>query len=152
MVLGNRQYKDEVMKLLDSAFALTRATEMVAVIVAVLGIVNTLLVTVIDRRMELGILKAIGAARFQIERMFITEASLSGLSAALVGTAFGTLFSAYIIKELLRFQIGWHLRWELSAPTVIETFVLAQVVAIVAAWWPMRSAGRLDVVDALQYE
>jgi putative ABC transport system permease protein len=152
MVLGNRQYKQEVMKLLDSAFALTRATELVAVIVAVLGIVNTLLVTVIDRRMELGILKAIGAARFQIERMFITEASLIGLAAALVGVGFGTLFSAYVIKELLRFQIGWHLRWELSALTVLETFVLAQMVAIVAAWWPMRSAGQLDVVDALQYE
>jgi putative ABC transport system permease protein len=152
MALGNRDYKDGVLRTLDSAFALTRATEMVAVIVAVLGIVNTLLVTVIDRRTELGILKAIGAARFQIERMFITEASLIGFAAATLGVGFGTLFSAYVIKELLRFQIGWHLRWELSVATVIETFVLAQLVAIVAAWWPMRSAGRLDVVEALQYE
>ncbi len=152
MALGNREYRDEMMKLLDSSFALTRATEMVAVIVAVLGIVNTLLVTVIDRRTELGVLRAIGALRSQVGRMFVTEASLIGLASSLLGVAFGLGFSAYLVRELLRFQVGWHLSWQPSLWGVIETCVLAQVVAVVAAWLPMRAASRLDVIEALQYE
>jgi putative ABC transport system permease protein len=152
MVLGNREYKGELMKLLDSSFALMRATEMIAVIVAILGIVNTLLVTVLDRRMELGILKAIGASASQVQRMFITEACLIGFCATLVGIGFGSGFSAYLVKELIRFQVGWHLSWQLSIPTVLESLVLAQLVAVVAAWWPMRSAVKLDVSEALQYE
>jgi putative ABC transport system permease protein len=152
MVLGNREYKSELLKLLDSSFALMRATELIAVIVAILGIVNTLLVTVIDRRTELGILKAIGSSAAQVQRMFVTEACLIGFSATLVGIGFGSIFSAYLVKELIRFQVGWHLSWQLSLPTVLESLVLAQLVAVVAAWWPMRSAAKLDVSDALQYE
>jgi putative ABC transport system permease protein len=152
LALGNRAYKDQLMKLIDRSFALMHATEIVAIVVAVLGIVNTLLVTVIDRRMEIGILKAIGAARTQVQRMLITEGMLIGFAAALLGVAFGTLFSAYIIKELMLFQVGWQMSWQLSGWAVLETFVVAQLVAVVAAWWPMRAAGNLDVVDALQYE
>jgi putative ABC transport system permease protein len=129
-----------------------RATELIAVIVAILGIVNTLLVTVIDRRTELGILKAIGSSAAQVQRMFVTEACLIGFSATLVGIGFGSVFSAYLVKELIRFQIGWHLSWQFSLPTVLESLVLAQLVSVVAAWWPMRSAAKLDVGEALQYE
>ena len=53
---------------IDRSFALTRAMELVAIIVALLGIVNTLVVSVIDRRTEIGILKAIGAASVRCSR------------------------------------------------------------------------------------
>ena len=152
MVVGNVEYKKELLGLLDRSFALTRATELVAIIVAVLGIVNTLLVTVIDRRTELGSLKAIGAVRRQLARMFLTEASLLGLAASLLGIFFGGLFSLYIIKELLPFQIGWKLNWQFSPGMVLETLLVAQLVALVGALWPMRVASNLDAIEALQYE
>ena len=152
MVLENQQYQDELLKMIDRSFALTRAMELVAIIVAVLGIVNTLLVTVIDRRMEIGILKAIGASGGQIRKMFVVEASLIGFCATVIGVGFGSVFSVYIVKELLRFQTGWSMAYRFPWETVLETFVIAQVVAVAGAWWPATSAAKLDVVDALEYE
>jgi putative ABC transport system permease protein len=152
MVVGNVEYKRDLLGLIDRTFVMTRATEFVAIIVAILGIVNTLLVSVIDRRMELGSLRAIGALRRQVGRMFMTEASLLGLAAALLGIAWGGLFSLYIVKELLPLQIGWQLTWKFSATTMLETLLLAQVVSVAGALWPMRVAANLDPTEALQYE
>jgi putative ABC transport system permease protein len=152
LVLSNGQYRAEYMKVIEGSFGLMRAMQLVAIIVAVLGIVNTLLVTVIDRRLEIGTLKAFGASREQVRRMFGAEGALIGFAATLMGIAAGALFSAYIVKELLRFQIGWRMNWELSGWSLLQTFVLAQVVAFLAALWPMHSAGNVDAVEALRYE
>jgi putative ABC transport system permease protein len=125
---------------------------LIAIFVAVLGIVNTLLVNVLDRRTELGALKALGAVRGQLTRMFIMEASLLSLCAAIVGTLTGAIFSLYITEELLPLQLGWRVTWKFSPSIVVETFVVAQLVALVAAVWPMRAATKIEVRDALQYE
>jgi putative ABC transport system permease protein len=128
------------------------ALELVAILVALLGIVNTLVVSVIDRRMEIGILKAIGAGRRQVQQMFMVEAWLLGFAASVLGIGFGCATSVYQVKELIWFQIGQQIDWVFSVRTVLEVFVLAQLVALVAAWLPTRAAARLDVVEALSYE
>jgi putative ABC transport system permease protein len=152
LVIGNLDYKRELLDLIDRTFLLTRAIELIAIFVAVLGIVNTLLVNVLDRRTELGALKALGAVRGQLTRMFIMEASLLSLCAAIVGTLTGAIFSLYITEELLPLQLGWRVTWKFSPSIVLETFVVAQLVALVAAIWPMRAATKIEVRDALQYE
>jgi putative ABC transport system permease protein len=152
MALSNGDYKTEMLRMIESTFAVTRATELVSIIVAVLGIINTLLVTVLDRRTEIGVLKAIGADRKQIRQMVMTEGSLIGLCSTVVGIGFGTLFSVYIVKELMFFQVGWKLDWILSGLVLLEVFVIAQVVSLLATWWPMRHAVKVDAVEALQYE
>jgi putative ABC transport system permease protein len=151
-VIGNVDYKRELLALIDRSFLLTRAVELIAIFVAILGIVNTLLVNVLDRRTELGALKAIGAVRAQLTRMFITEASLLSLCAAIVGVLMGGAFSLYITEEILPLQLGWRVSWRFSPLVVVETFAVAQLVALVAALWPMRAATKIDVRDALQYE
>jgi putative ABC transport system permease protein len=107
LALSNGQFRRDYMGLIDDTFAVTRATELVALIVALLGIINTMLVTVLDRRTEFGVLKAIGSDRKQIQQMMLTEGALIGFCAALLGSVWGLLFSMYVIKELLFLQIGW---------------------------------------------
>jgi putative ABC transport system permease protein len=152
LALSNGQYKDELMSLIDGSFTLSRATEIVAIIVAILGIINTLLVTVMDRRTEIGVLQAIGARRRQVQHMLMTEGALIGFAASLLGVLFGSVFSFYVVKELLRFQVGWQMSWQLSGWVLVETFVVSQIVAFISVWWPMRSAGKVDAIEALQHE
>jgi putative ABC transport system permease protein len=152
MALLNADYRTEVLALIERSFALTHAMELVAIVVAVLGIVNTLLVTVIDRKMEIGILKAIGATGSQVRTVFVTEASLIGFASSVAGVAVGSIFAVYIVKELLYLQIGWHMDFRFPWRQALQTMVLAQVVALVGSWWPARRAARLDVVEALEYE
>lgn len=152
MALLNAEYQKELRALIDRSFALTHAMELVAIIVAVLGIVNTLLVTVIDRKMEIGILKAIGAVGTQVRAIFVTEASLIGLASTITGVAVGIVFSWYIVRALLFYQVGWQFDFHLPWRHVLQTFALAQVVALLGAWWPASKAARLDPVEALEYE
>lgn len=152
LVLTNQQYRSGMLEFIDGSFALMRALEIVAILVAVLGIVNTLLVSIMDRRTELGVLKAIGADASQVAGMLLTEAALIGLASALVGVCFGALFSAYIVQEVLRFQVGWQLTWSLSGWAIVRAFALGQIVTLFAAWWPLRAARRVAAAEALQCE
>lgn len=152
MAIANGEFKKEIRAVIDRSFSLMNALQLVAIIVALLGIVNTLVVSVIDRRMEIGIFKAIGAARGQVQQMFMVEAWLLGFASSVLGIAFGTATSIYLVKELMWFQIGQQLTWHFSAVTVLETFLLAQLVALLGAWLPTRAAAKLDVVEALSYE
>jgi putative ABC transport system permease protein len=152
LALANEEYRRELVALIDRSMALARATEFVAVFVAILGIINTLLVGVFDRRRELGVLKAIGAARRQLTNMVLTESLLIAATAALLGVLLGTGLSAYMVIEALRLQVGWRIAFQLSAWVIGEAFVIALAVAWLAAWLPMRWAARLEVIKALQYD
>ena len=152
LTIGNAEYRNELVELVGRSMSLARATEFVAVLVAVLGIVNTLLVGVFDRRRELGVLKAIGAARTQLTRMVLTESMLIAATSAMLGVLLGTGLSAYMVIEALRVQIGWRIAFQLSGWVIVEAFVVALCVAWLAAWLPMRWAAKLEVVEALQYD
>jgi putative ABC transport system permease protein len=152
LALANAEYRHELIALIDRSMALARATELVAVFVAILGIINTLLVGVFDRRRELGVLKAIGAARHQLTHMVLTESLLIAATSALLGVLLGTGLSAYMVVEALRLQVGWNIAFQLSPWVIGEAFVVALAVAWLAAWLPMRWAARLEVIKALQYD
>ena len=145
-------YRRDYLEVPEGSFGPMRALELVAVLVAVLGVLNTLLVTVIDRRTEIGTLKAIGAEPRQIRALFGIESALMGAAATVLGVGAGSLFSIYIVKELLRFQMGWQMSWGLSGLSVLETVVLAQVVVFLAALWPMHTAANIDAAASLHYE
>lgn len=150
--LANADYRSELVQLVERSMALARATELVAVFVAILGIINTLLVGVFDRRRELGVLKAMGAARAQLARMVLTESVLIAATSALLGALLGSGLSAYIVIEALRLQVGWRIAFQLSGWVIGEAFAVALLAAWLAAWLPMRWAAKLEVVDALQYD
>jgi putative ABC transport system permease protein len=152
LALGSDEYKRDLVGVIDRTMSLARATELVAVVVAGLGIINALLVGVLDRRREIGVLKALGANRNQVSRVVLVEAILIACTAALLGTLLGIVLSAYMVLEALRIEVGWNISLHLSGWILAEAFVLAIPIAVLAAWWPIRWATRLEVVDALQYE
>jgi len=152
LVLGSAKYRGELLGLIQRSMALSRASELVAVVVAVLGIINALMVSVLDRRREIGLLKAVGAVRTQLHRMVLTESLLIATTAALLGVLLGAALSSYMVTEALRLQVGWRLDFHLSPWVILETFAAAAVVAWLAAWAPARWAAGLDVSDALAYE
>lgn len=152
LVLENQAYVGELLGLIDRSLSLSYAAEAIAVLVAVIGLLNTLAVSVLDRKAELGTLRAIGASRAQVRRVVLTEAMLMGLSASLLGIGMGIMLSTYSVRESLRFELGWQLELTFSLPVMAGVIVLAQLVALVSAWLPMRSAADLDAAGALATE
>jgi putative ABC transport system permease protein len=134
---------------LSRVFGLFDVLALVAVVVAALGIVNTLAMDVAERVREIGILRATGMTRRQVGRMVVVEAGVLGLTGAILGVATG-LAAAVVLLSLAgaRDLGGLAIPW----PTVGLAFVLGVGLAMLAAYYPARIASRLSIVRAVRAE
>ncbi|GAA2220839.1 ABC transporter permease [Streptomyces amakusaensis] len=121
-----------------------------ALIIAVLGVVNTLAMSVFERQQEIGMLRAIGLDRARVKRMIRLEAVVISVFGALIGIGLGT-FLGWAIGETLKSSIP---DYALVIPWArIGLFLLlAAAVGVLAAMWPARSAARLNMLTAIKTE
>ena len=134
---------------LGRIFGLFDALAAVAVLIAALGIVNTLTMNVIERVREIGILRAAGMTRDQVWRSVVVEAGVLGLAGALLGIALGLIVGALmVVLAGGRIDVASGIPW----PIIGLALVLGVVVAMLAAAYPARLASRLSIVRAVQYE
>jgi putative ABC transport system permease protein len=151
-VLSNSELRDEAMNLVDAAFSVTYAMELVAVLLALLGVINTLLAAVLDRTREIGLLRAIGAARSHIIRLFTAEAALIGITGGVLGVAAGTVMGIVVTNVVGVQGTGWSFPFVFPTAIALQMVAAASVCAVLAGLYPARRAAGLDVVDALAYE
>ncbi|KNX38146.1 ABC transporter permease [Luteipulveratus halotolerans] len=134
---------------IDQMLMLIYALLGLAVVIAVLGIINTLALSVIERTREVGLLRAVGLSRAQLRRMVRLESVVIAMLGAVLGVVLGIAFGIV----LQRSQSGQGVA-ELAIPwgRIGLFVVLAAVVGVLAAWWPARRAARLDVLKAIATE
>jgi putative ABC transport system permease protein len=151
-VLNNDELKTYILRLADQWFALTYVQVAIAAVVAVLGIVNTLTVSIVVRRRELAVLQAVGALKGQIRRTIWTEA----LATAFVGVILGGLLGAvnlYYVLEIVRADLaGMRLQYQFPLVALLGAGALILSAAFLAALWPAEAATRGSLVEALEYE
>jgi putative ABC transport system permease protein len=151
-VLTNAELKEYILKVTDQWFGLTSVQIGVAVLVAILGIVNTLTVSITDRRRELGVLQAVGGLHAQIRRTIWIEALSIGCLGLVLGFALGAV-NLYYILQIVHHDVGG-MRLDYSFPTDVVLALVPIILgsALVAAIWPAESAVRGSLVEALEYE
>lgn len=121
-----------------------------ALVIAVLGVINTLAMSVFERQQEIGMLRAIGLDRAKVKRMIRLEAVVISLFGAVIGVALGS-FLAWAIGQTIKDQIPGYalvIPWD----RVALFLVLAGVVGVLAALWPARSAAKLNMLTAIKTE
>ena len=151
-VLTNRELKSYILKITDQWFGLTSVQIAVAVLVAILGIVNTLTVSITDRRRELGMLRAVGGLRGQIRRTIWLEALSIGTLGLALGFALGAINLYYILQIVHNDIAGMRLDYAFPVGTVLALVPTILGAAFIAAIWPAESAVRGSLVEALEYE
>ena len=127
-----------------------------AVTVAALGIVNTLAMAILERRREIGIMKAIGASDGDIKKLFFAEAGVMGLVGGILGVALGWAIgriinigtNLYLQRLDLPAENLWFVPWWLVAGAI----VFAILVSMVSGLYPAARAAHMDPVQALRYE
>jgi putative ABC transport system permease protein len=151
-VLTNNELKGYILRITDQWFGLTSVQIAVAVLVAILGIVNTLTVSITDRRRELGVLQAVGGLRNQIRRTIWIEALSIGVLGLALGYALGAVNLYYILQIVHHDIAGMRLDYTFPTSTVLALVPAILGAAFVAAIWPAESAVRGSLVEALEYE
>ena len=127
-----------------------------AVAVASLGIINTLVMAILERRREIGIMKAIGASDTDVKSLFFAEAAVMGLAGGAIGVTLGWLIgrainfgtNIYLARQDLPAENLWIVPWWLVASAI----VFAVIVSLVSGLYPAARAAKLDPVQALRYE
>jgi putative ABC transport system permease protein len=134
---------------LDRVFGLFDVLSLIAVVVASLGIVNTLTMNVLERVREIGVLRAAGMTRRQVWRSVVVEAGITGLVGAICGVVAG-----FVVGGLMVALSGG--RWDLAVAipwlAVVAAFVLGVALAMLAAAYPARLASGISIVRAVGYE
>jgi len=134
---------------IDQILGLITALLLMSILIAGVGIINTLGLSIYERTRELGLLRAVGMSRRQVSRMVRWESILIAVFGAVLGLAIGIVF-------------GWALQQALKSEGVSEFtlpvgqlavyLVVAAIIGVVAAIWPARRAARLNVLRAISYE
>ena len=151
-VLTNAELKQYILKITDQWFGLTSVQIAVAVLVAILGIVNTLTVSITDRRRELGVLQAVGGRHGQIRRTIWIEAFSIGCLGLVLGFGLGAINLYYILQIVQHDIAGMRLAYEFPVSVALGLVPTILAAAFVAAIWPAESAVRGSLVEALEYE
>jgi len=152
VVLTNEKVRKHILRLTEDWFAMTYNQIAVAILVAVLGIVNTLTVSITDRRRELGVLRAVGGLRRQIRHMVWMEAVTIGLLGLVLGFALGAVNLYYTLGLTERDFAGMRLSYLYPVALAGALVPVMLLVALVAAIAPGESAVRGSLVEALEYE
>ncbi|GAA1349081.1 FtsX-like permease family protein [Streptomyces beijiangensis] len=137
-----QELKDQIGQLLNIVYGLLA----LAIIVAVLGVVNTLALSVVERTREIGLMRAIGMSRRQLRRMIRLESVVIALFGALLGLGLGMGWGTTAQKLLALEGLGV---LEIPWPTIITVFVGSAFVGLFAALVPAFRAGRMNVLNAI---
>ncbi|HEY7148142.1 MAG TPA: FtsX-like permease family protein [Gaiellaceae bacterium] len=119
-----------------------------AVIVSLVGMINTLVLSVFERTRELGMLRAVGMTRHQVSRMVRQESVITALIGAALGLPLGVFLAVLVTRALSQFDVEFVPPWR----NLIGFAIVAMIAGVLAAVAPARRASRLNVLRALQYE
>jgi putative ABC transport system permease protein len=142
--------------ILDASRGLRQFFAVLYAFLGIFGIVNTLVMAILERRREIGIMKAIGASDGDVKKLFFAEAGAMGILGGLVGVALGWAIgevinlgtNVYLKRQSLPPEHFWAVPWWLVGGAILFAFV----VSMVSGLYPAGRAARLDPVQALRYE
>jgi len=149
--VSNTKFKQHYEDAINQQFAFFNAIIGIAVIVGLLGIVNTLSMSVIERTREIGVLRALGGSRWRVRRAMLDESLLISLGGCLAGILAGLVVGlVWIYSVRASTLVGLNLH--IPTGMLIMTAVLGVVIGTLAAIIPARRAAHLDPLRALTYE
>ncbi len=148
--LSNEEIKQQITDQVNQVFSIFYVILAVAILVSLLGVINTLLMSVLERTREIGVLRAIGSGRWQVRRVIVSESLLITIAGSLLGLIVGMVLGYAFVRGISASgtEVGFH------APVgaIIAVAVLAVIFGVLAALLPARRAAKMNVIEAVSYE
>jgi putative ABC transport system permease protein len=140
------QYEQAQVSAINQILGLVYALLALAVLIALIGIVNTLMLSVFERTREIGLLRAVGMRRRQVRTMIRSEAVILAIFGALIGIIIGTGLGVALVSSLKNQGITDTV---VPVSNLVIFLILAAALGLIAAGWPARRAAKLDVLAAI---
>lgn len=142
------EFQDRAVGMIDDVLAMVNIMVALAVVIALIGIANTLALSVFERTRELGLVRAVGMTKRQLRRMVRFEAALVSTFGAVLGVSIGLLFGWGVVQAL---PVSFASTLAIPVQSIVVLMVVAAAAGVLAAVMPARRAGRLNVLDAISH-
>lgn len=151
-VSTNRELRGFVLQVFDHTFAITSALYTIAIAVAVLGVITTLVALVLERRVEFALLRYVGLRTGELRSLILVQAGVLGVLAGVLGVALGFALALVLIFVINRQSFGWLIELRIPWGSYLEAIVLVTVAALLASIIPSAVAARIRAAEALRSE
>jgi putative ABC transport system permease protein len=148
----HRELKDAVVRIMEQSFVVNYAVEIVAVVVAIFSVINTLLASVLDRTREIGVLRAMGATQIQVRRIILLEAAWMGLIGGLLGLLAGSVMAYHHVVYNTKLLTGWTFQFYYPYEVAALSVIAAVLLCLSAGYGPAKRAAQTPIVAAIGYE
>jgi putative ABC transport system permease protein len=152
LIRSNQTLREEVLIVFDRTFAITGALQLLATIVAFIGILSALLSLELDRQRELGILRAVGLTVRQVWGLIMIETGLMGAVAGLLSMPTGYVLAVILVYIINRRSFGWTLQMQVALAPFVQAMLVAVVAALLAGIYPARRMGAMTTSEAMRGE
>lgn len=151
-VQPNQALRAEALVIFDRTFAITGALQLLATLVAFIGVLSALLSLMLDKQRELGILRAVGLTGRQLWQLVSLETGLMGAVAGLLAMPTGLALALILIYIINRRSFGWTLQMQLTPEPFVQALVVAVAAALLAGIYPAYRMTRMAAADAMRFE
>jgi putative ABC transport system permease protein len=151
-VRPNRALRQEVLVVFDRTFAITGALQLLATVVAFIGVLSALFSLELERQRELGILRSIGMPVRQVGGLILLETGLMGAAAGLLSMPTGYVLAVILVYIINRRSFGWTLQMQVLPAPFIQALVVAVIAALLAGIYPAVRMARISAAEALRGE
>jgi len=151
-ITSNVELRGYALHVFDRTFAITGALYIVSIAIAVLGVISTLFALVLERRVDLALLRYAGLTRNGVVRVVFVQALVVGALSGVLGIALGLLLALDLIYVINRQSFGWLIEWRSPGWFYLQAFAMVVAAALVAAIYPAIVASRIRASEALRVE
>ena len=152
LIRPNRALREDVLEVFDRTFAITGALQLLATVVAFIGVLSALLSLELERQRELGILRAIGLTVRQMWALIMLETGLMGTVAGLLAMPTGYVLALILVYIINRRSFGWTLQMQIESIPFLQALAVAVLAALLAGIYPAWRIGKMVTSEALRSE
>jgi len=152
LVRSNRELRELSLAIFDRTFAVTEVVRLLAIVVAIVGIISALMALNLERMREFALLRALGFTRFQISNITLIESAYIGLLAGLLAIPGGLTLSQFLIHVINHRAFGWSLQSHIAPWELVQAVGLAIGAAATAALYPAWKNARTSPAVGLREE
>lgn len=151
-IMNNDELRKRVLAIFDKTFAITYAIEAISIAVSLIGVINTLLTFVLERKREISVIRYLGGSWQQITRVLVLSAGVVGIGGILLGSVMGIVMSVIFIMVINKISFGWEIQFSIPYLYLFGVTAMLFLTTLMAGLIPARVARRVDARRFISFE
>ena len=150
--MNNQELRDKIFDIFHKTFAITYAIEFISILVSLIGVINTLLALVFERKREISIVRYMGGSWKQIQQSLMLSSGITGITGIFLGTLLGPLMSIILIRVVNKISFGWEIHFKMPVVSLAVVTLILFITTLLAGLLPSKVAQKIDPRRFVSFE